>query len=61
MGVGDGVGTGAQPSGLGGSSQAGGVERDSRHWEKLARFGAKAGRVNISRVWLFNFEDKLYK
>lgn len=56
------MGTDAEPLGPGSYGDAGEVESGSRHWEKLAWFGAKAGRIRIrSKVWLFNFEDKLYK
>lgn len=60
--MGDGVGTDAEPLGPGGIRDAKEVETGSRHWEKLAWFGAKVGRVRVrNKLWLFNFEDKLYK
>lgn len=56
------MGTDAEPLGPGGSRDAKEVESGSRHWEKLAWFGAKVGRVRVrNKLWLFNFEDKLYK
>ena len=58
MGVGDGVGTGAEPSGPGGRGGEDEVGRGSRHWEKLIWAGAKAGRGRVrtrrSRALLFN-------
>lgn len=65
VGVGDRVGTGAEPLGPGGSGGGKEVGRGSRHWGKLVWFGARAGRRRVrmrrSRVRLFNFEDKLHK
>lgn len=58
VGVGDGVGTGAEPLGPGGRGGENEMGRGSRHWEKLIWSGAKAGRGRVrtrrSRVLLFN-------